>query len=325
LSKVLQKHIIGLITQENTRIMQNKISVKDFFLHVAVMALLYVGTIALLNLLFRVINVAFPQIDQSYRYYSMNISLPVATLIVVLPLFLVIMNVLRKSYQAEPEKINYPVRRWLIFITLFVAGGILAGDLITLIYFFLDGRELTIGFLLKILTIFVVIGSVFGYYLDDLKDRLNSSRRNLWRIGAIVLVVGSIIAGFSVIGSPATQRALRIDGQKVNDLQNIQGQIISYWQQKGILPVTLDDLRDSVGYFIIPSDPQTNESYQYDRTGNLSFELCAVFNRQSEDYSQTTSRPAMDFYVIDENWQHGEGRHCFDRTIDPDRYSIKPR
>src|SRR3989344_9644469 len=119
----------------------SKMTAKDFFLHIAVIALLYTGTIALLNILFRVINVAFPQVSQYSYYDSTSISLPVATLIVVFPLFLFLANILRKGYNEDPSRKEYAVRKWLIYITLFIAGGVLAGDLITVLYYFLDGQE----------------------------------------------------------------------------------------------------------------------------------------------------------------------------------------
>ena len=198
--------------------MNTKITAKDFFLHIALIALLYTGTVALLNILFRVINVAFPQVTQYGYFGSTSISLPVATIIVVFPLFLFLVNIVRKGYTEDPSGKDYPVRKWLIYITLFLAGGVLAGDFVTLIYFFLDGQEMTTAFLLKILSVLVVTGCIFGYYMDDLKDRLTSSRRNVWRVVGAVLVIGSIAAGFNVLGTPQSQRMLRYDSQKVSDL-----------------------------------------------------------------------------------------------------------
>jgi hypothetical protein len=309
--------------------MNTKITAKDFFLHVAVIILLYTGTVALLNILFRVINVAFPQINQyGYGYYgSTSISLPVATLIVVFPLFLFLANVLRKGYAEDPGQKEYPVRKWLIYITLFLAGGVLAGDLITLIYYFLDGQEMTTAFLLKVLSVLVVTGAIFGYYLDDLKDRLTGGRRNIWRLVAVVLVLGSIIAGFSVLGSPQNQRMLRYDTQKVTDLQSIQWQIVNYWQQKGVLPDTLTQLEDPLSGFMVPVDPQNKEPYEYEKTGPLSFNLCANFNNPTPSADNSTPRA---IYLnppgeLGENWQHDEGRKCFSRTIDPELYPVRPR
>ena len=306
--------------------MNTKTTAKDFFLHIAVIALLYAGTVALLNILFRVINVAFPQVSQ-YGYYGSNsISFPVATLIVVFPLFLFLANVLHKSYVSDPSKKEYAVRKWLIYITLFIAGGVLAGDLVTLIYYFLDGQELTTAFLLKILSVLVVAGAIFGYYLDDLKDRLTGSRRNIWRVVAIVLVVGSIIAGFSVLGTPQTQRKLRYDAQKVSDLQNIQWQIVNYWQQKGVLPTALQELEDPISGFTIPLDPQTDKLYEYKKTSTLSFNLCADFNKPLATgtsltrmaYPEPMGKPG-------DTWQHESGRQCFERTIDPELYPVRSK
>src|SRR3990167_4183747 len=270
--------------------MNTKITAKDFFLHIAVIALLYTGTVALLNILFRVINVAFPQVTQYGYFGSTSISLPVATIIVVFPLFLFLVNIVRKGYTEDPSGKDYPVRKWLIYITLFLAGGVLAGDFVTLIYFFLDGQEMTTAFLLKILSVLVVTGCIFGYYIDDLKDRLTSSRRNVWRVVAGILVVGSIVAGFSVLGTPSSQRMLRYDSQKVSDLQNIQWQIVNYWQQKGVLPAALADLEDPISGFIAPVDPQTQAPYEYKRKNNLSFELCAEFNKESQIINGSTPR-----------------------------------
>ena len=307
--------------------MNTKITAKDFFLHIAVIALLYTGTMALLNILFRVINVAFPQVTQYGYFGSTSISLPVATLIVVFPLFLFLANIVRKGYTEDPSGKDYPVRKWLIYITLFLAGGVLAGDLVTLIYFFLDGQEMTTAFLLKILSVLVVAGCIFGYYMDDLKDRLTSSRRNVWRVVGAVLVVGSIAAGFNVLGTPQSQRMLRYDSQKVSDLQNIQWQIINYWQQKGVLPAALADLEDPISGFIAPVDPQTRNSYEYKKAGTLTFELCAEFNKVSQDSAESVARMVYPEPMgkFGENWQHEAGRQCFSRTIDPELYPVRPK
>jgi len=310
--------------------MNNKITAKDFFLHIAVIALLYAGTIALLNILFNVINVAFPQITQYYYYNSSSISLPVATLVVAFPLFLFLSNLLRKGYLEDPSRKEYPVRKWLVYITLFIAGGVLAGDLVFLIYYFLDGQELTTAFLLKIVSVLVVAGAIFGYYLDDLKDRLSWSRRMIWRVAAVILVVGSIVAGFSVLGTPQSQRMYRYDSQKVSDLQNIQWQIVNFWQQKGELPVKIGDLGDPISGFVVPIDSQTQKQYEYEAVGKLSFKLCADFNKLSQAANGSMTRvaypePAGKLGGVEDNWQHETGRQCFSRTIDPELYPVRTK
>src|SRR3989344_1707116 len=261
-----------------------KTTPKDFFLHLGVIAAMYAVLIALLNLLFRVINVAYPQIDQ-YNYYqpSASISFPVATLIIVFPILVFLTVVVGRVYKREPEKRALWVRRWLWMLTLFAAGIALVGDLITLLYYFLDGKELTTAFILKVLTVLVVSGGVFGYVLQDLRDKLVGKGRQIWMVVTALVLIAAIILGFSIIGSPQTQRLRRYDDQKVMDLQNIQGQVISYWQTKGRFAKDLAELSDPLSGNIIAKDPQTGENYEYILGEDNSFQLCADFNLESQE------------------------------------------
>jgi len=301
--------------------MNIKITAKDFFTHIAIFALLYTGIVAVLNILFRAINVAYPQVAQyNYLYGGSTISFPVATLVVVFPLYLFITNFVRKEYGSNPDLKEYPLRKGMIYLTIFMAGGVLAGDLITLLYYFLDGRELTLGFILKVISVLVVIGAVLGYYLDDLKDRLTGTRRNIWRAVALVIVLGSVIIGFSVIGSPWSQRAMRYDAQKVSDLQGIQYEVTNYYQTKQALPQSLEQLADPIRGYNLPVDPQTGEAYTYKVNGPLTFELCADFNKASIGGSSNNSIAPSMYPESSKDWKHEEGVQCFTRTIDPDLY-----
>ncbi|HLM53556.1 MAG TPA: DUF5671 domain-containing protein [Pseudoxanthomonas sp.] len=60
------------------------------------------------------------------------------------------------------------VRRWLTYLTLFVMAIALAGDMIVLVYNVLGG-ESSVRFLLKVLVAAVIAGSIFGYYLWDMR------------------------------------------------------------------------------------------------------------------------------------------------------------
>jgi type III secretory pathway component EscS len=296
----------------------------DFFLNLGIIITLYSGVGFLINLLFSVINTAYPQI----AFYSSqeSISFPVAALIIITPVFLLLSYFVGKSEAVNPEKKNIWVRRWSIYLTMFISGAVVIGDLITLLYFFLDGQELTTAFLLKVLVVFVVLGALFGYYFSNLRTTLSSGTRSIWRIGAILLVAISIILGFSVIGSPRTQRLIRYDQQKVSDLQNIQNQVVSYWQTKGVLPTNLEAMKDSLSYFGIPTDPQTKAPYSYSVTTKTAFELCATFNLDARNYQTTKGYSGVNYYgdPNNENWAYKKGEYCFQRTIDPQRYPVAP-
>lgn len=297
---------------------------KDFFLHLGAMVGLYASAIALMNLVFSIIDKCYPQVGLGYYYTSPNISFPTAALIIVFPIFIFLSYLLQKSYVVEPMKKEARVRKWLTYITLFVSGIILAGDLVAVLYKFLDGQDLTTAFLLKALSVVILTGFVFGYYLQDIRDKVTDKRRKLWAIVVSVAVVASIITGFSVIGSPQTQRLLRIDNQKVSDLQNIQWQIINYWQKKGSLPTELNEINDPISGFVVPNDPQqTGSSYSYNKTGAMSFELCADFNLEMQLGNRGMAIPTEPYMNgKTENWDHSSGRTCFSRTIDPQLYPV---
>lgn len=318
-------HLVINIIKSSMDSNRSVVSAKDFFVHLGSIITFYASIIALVSLLFEVINYAYPQVTSYYYgYYSPSIAFQVATLIVAGPLYFVFSWLLQKSYQDEPSLREAPIRKWLAYITLFVAGAIVAGDLVTVIYKYLEGQELTAGFLLKVLVLFVIAGGVFMYYLREIRNAVSPKERNLWRMAAVVVILVSIISGFSVIGSPRAQRERRYDSQRVSDLQSIQWQIVNYWQQKEVLPGALDDVQDPLSGFNLPVDPATGNKYEYERIGNLSFNLCANFDQESVETDgsiapQPLYAPEISMRVP-EVWEHSEGRVCFERTIDPELY-----
>ena len=65
-----------------------------------------------------------------------------------------------------------------------------------------------------------------------------------------------------------------------------------------------------------------NTPYEYRIINDLSFALCATFQKASDDRSQTgkISEFAMPRGIYQQNWSHNAERTCFERTIDPDIY-----
>jgi len=98
---------------------------------------------------------------------------------------------------------------------------------------------------------------------------------------------------------------------------------VNYFQTKGTLPSHLSDLNDSLSNFDVPVDPQTNASYEYTAEGTQSFQLCATFNLDSAKTGNSQSIPAPYGDLLSSNWDHGAGRVCFYRTIDPQLYPPK--
>ncbi len=322
------------ITQEEKKV---QASPKDFFLWVGAMIAFYVSVVAFINLVFQYINYLFPDPLNSYQIdpYQSGISGFMATVIVALPIFLVLMRIIRKTIITDPSRQEVWVRRWALVCTLFVTVVAIAITLVVLLMTFLSGEEVTARFLLKILAVLLVSGFSFAHFFADIKGywkRFPDRARNLGFVVAVIVVI-TIIAGFFIVGTPRDARLARYDAQRVSDLQNIQWQIVNYWQLKKQLPKTLANLADPISNSFLPIDPQTKDSYEYKETAPLSFQLCAVFN--SETRKTMGGRggvsmqvfPAMPIEVRGEkadNWQHTAGRVCFDRTIDPERYLPSP-
>ena len=306
-----------------------KVGPKDFFLWAGAMVALYAGVFSFISLIFDYITAAFPDpVRDMYGYYDPyfgNISYETASLIVLTPVFLILMRVIRRDIATDASRNETWVRRWALFLTLFVAGATVVIDLIVLITTFLQGEELTTGFLLKVLTVLLVSGAGFLHFLADMRGywTANPSRARMvnWAVGALVLA--TIIAGFFIIGTPQELRKMKQDDRRVQDLQNLQWQIVNYWQQKETLPTSLEQLLDPISGATIPVDPVTGESYTYERTGNQAFKLCATFAAEGKATNPSIAKP-IDM-SMDENWQHGVGEKCFDRTIDPERYPPYPK
>jgi hypothetical protein len=126
----------------------------------------YLGT-----LFFLFIDQAFPDpVVISSRLRLMDrMRLAISSLIIAFPVFLLISRYIRKQLLKDPIKRLSPVRRWLTYLTLFVAAGTLIGDLTALFYNVLGG-DLTIRFLLKVVVVAMISGTIFSYYLWDLRS-----------------------------------------------------------------------------------------------------------------------------------------------------------
>ena len=287
---------------------------RDVFLHLFAMVALYWSAISFITLCWQYINYFFPdilQIRYGYQSYVWPIRFSVSSLIIIFPLFILASWYLNKIYKRELQARESKIRKWLIYLTLFIASLIIVGDLVSVIYNFLGG-DVTAKFILKSFSVLLVAGAVFGYYLDDVRraEPSSSAKYYAWSTGTIILIM--VIGAFFIVGSPMQARLLQFDQQRVSDLQGIQSQIVNYWQRKGQMPASLSDLEDSISGYVVPADPQTDQSYEYylkDSTA-LKFELCAVFNLSSKVQS-TAKYPYPASGEYSQNWDHGQGRGCF--------------
>ncbi len=323
-----------------------KTTPKDFFLWAGVVAALYVSVFNYIALVWDYINYAFPTPTTATYYvdpYQNGISWEMATLIVLSPVCFGLLLLIRRDIVRDPVRRELWVRRWALFLTLFIAGATAVVDLIYVLYAFLNGTDVTAQFLLKALVVLLVAAMVFMHFIADLWNYWEQyPRRNrsvVVAVGALVLV--TIVAGFFIVGTPQQARTYRQDAQRVSDLQTIQYQITNYWQHTQTLPTTLAEVRDPLSGVTIPVDPATGAPYVYQAMGATSFKICATFgavSQQGQTYPNspyslqsapiaqpTATVPAEPAGLgggaeLTDTWQHAAGEVCFARTINPKLY-----
>lgn len=304
--------------------MPNQSVARDVFMYLLVVVVLTMSAVSLGALLFDFVNIYLPDPVRAVCAYdgcTGAVNTEVAVLLVAFPVLVWAWRFIRRDVQADPTKSGLWVRRWMLYLTLFVSGLTTIIDLISLINGWLNG-ELTLQFFLKVLVVLGIAVAIFSYFLRELRQESGAIQKWVaWK--AIILVALALVAGIWT-SAPWEARDRADDRDRVYALQSIQSEVVNFWQAKGRLPASLDELNDPIRSFRVPVDPVTAQPYGYERKQGASFELCAVFATASPGPAGV-SRPVMPYggdpYAAD--WGHAAGSVCFERSIDPQLYPPK--
>lgn len=149
-------------------------SAQDVFLNLGIFVTLYTGVISLGGVVFQLINKLVPDpLASRYPYYADGINqalrFSVASLVVAVPLCLWLSAIAARQLRQDPAKLRTAIRRGLTFFTLFVAGAVMMGTLISIINSLLGG-DLETRFILKALSVLVLGGATFGYHLWEVRQ-----------------------------------------------------------------------------------------------------------------------------------------------------------
>jgi uncharacterized membrane protein YidH (DUF202 family) len=275
-------------------------SSRDAFLYLLSFSTLATWASALGSMLFQFIDHWLPDPVTTPQFYSLRsaVTWQMASIAVAFPIFLLVMRTILREAQERPERLLSPVRKWLTYIALLLTAGAMIGDLIWFLDYFLTG-ELSSRFVLKALTVIVICGAIFLYYLGSLHwDRetnvvLVRGRSRKFALGAVVVVIAAFGVGLGVAGTPSAQRRMEADRHRVQDLRAIAFAAHS-WYLRNQKPA-------GISGFQLPRDktvdPETGRPYEYRVKSGTQYELCAVFSSAEET-------PA-------EFWHHDKGRTCF--------------
>lgn len=267
------------------------------------------------GIVFQFINKFFPDpLVFAYQglYDQDAVKFGIASIFVAAPIFFLLTNLIVKQLRKGEILEDSKVRRWLIYIVLFVTAAVAIGDLIAVLFSFLNG-EFTGRFVLKALTILFLALAIFGYYFWDVRKKdmvhkvypLNAEVLYL-SLTAVVVVFGT---AFFLIDKPSVAREKKIDTQTISDLENVDNSLRGYFDQKGMLPEDLTEMKKT-NFAIKLSE---NSSVEYQKTGEESFNLCANFKRSNlADFEAISSKPAG---FVGNTWEHEADRVCFERIV----------
>lgn len=294
---------------------------RDAFLYLLTFGALYAVLGSVLVIAYECIDYWIPDFvgrRSSYYYYSYEaarstVRMALSSIIISLPLFVGLARLLRREMRREPERQQSPIRRWLTYLTLLIAAGVMTGDLITLLFYFLQGY-LSTQFVAKVAVLFVVAAAVFAYYYFSLRPIAEQDKAPRTRIAVLalgsVLIAASVAGGFYLVGDPGTARLRRIDEHRIEALRAIQETVrqmvnrtVDGKSTKQPLPKSIDEIAAysrtrQYARELELADPVTSAPYAYRVVDENHYELCATFDLERDrDY--------------DHFWNHPAGRHCF--------------
>lgn len=122
---------------------------------------------------------------------------------------------------------------------------------------------------------------------------------------ASVAVLGAIVAGLMIIGSPSEIRLRRFDEIRAGDLATISTAVSAYRNTHDSLPQKLDDAMPSAGaYMALRLKDPLGQPYEYAVKDASSYDLCAKFDRATDETVETSR-------YLPEFAKHGQGKQCF--------------
>ena len=292
------------------------LSAREAFLYLVLFATLYTTAFNTGAVLFQLVERWLPDPGQRARDLRLAgdaMRGATAGLIIAFPIFLGLSAHIGRGVAREPEKRGSKIRKWLTYVTLFVAAMVIIGDLTFLVSRLLSG-ELPGRVAAKVLVVFLISGTVFGHYLGELRrdEREEAAPARAWRVPprlAAAAVIATTLAGLILGGSPGRARARELDAQRLEDLRAIERSVVDWAWDHRRLPATLDELMASPGVSGVRfHDPVAGTPYEYRSLDSLRYELCATFD------APDSLAPRGDPGGTSAFWKHDHGRTCY--TLD---------
>ncbi len=242
-------------------------------------------------------------------FNSGSLKFAISALIIAIPLYYITMYFLEKNLQEGNLDKDSGIRRWLIYFILFVTSVVMIIWLMMTIGSYLDG-ELTTKFMLKALSAIVIAGIIFSYYFYDIRrDKVKGGDLvvRIYFIATLLITVGSLVFSFFFVESPREARARIHDMTIVSQFTEIDSAINTYFTKTKKVPENLAQTVQETPYLVLSNykDPLTGKEYEYKKTSDTSYELCADFMTDNRDPKNQNGD-----YTYSDRWPHATGYQC---------------
>lgn len=296
---------------------------RDSFIYLMSFTTLYVVVGSIIGLYYTFLDWLFPDPAWIVSDFDMILDVvryAIAAVIVAFPLFVILSLILERIVRRTPDSHKQPVARWLTYLTMFLAAAVMMGDVITLLFYFLDG-SVTTRFVLKTVVLFVIAEVILSYYYLTPRSVAAGARPGMLRkvlaSTGLVIVLGAASLGFVMAGSPFSARLVRLDERRVTDLREIHQAIQQMMTKREAdstltmirsLPATLEEVAEfrrtkQSGRELSLLDPQTGDAYPYRVVDEKSYELCSAFTAERKK-------------TYDLFWNHPAGKHCYSFKVE---------
>ncbi len=282
----------------------------------------------------------------AWQWASSGLRWSISALLVGYPIFLFLGWRLAAKKRRDPERRRSRVRAWLTYITLIFAAGALIGDLVAVVYQFLEGG-LEARFAAKAGVVGVISGAILWNYSRDAErtsPRIDPGGQALAILST--LIVAALVAwAFTIVRSPASARERVADEQRIDNivaLSRLADCHVTYFGGLGpdfeTMQPALAELggRQPIGAGcteLAPVDPSAGMPYRYRLIDEDTYELCAVFEggwpERAADGANV--RRTLNSYYTGANEQRtlqlpkAAGETCFEIDAVAFPSDIKPR
>ncbi|MBT6691599.1 hypothetical protein HOB10_04680 [Candidatus Parcubacteria bacterium] len=285
-----------------------------FFYLLSLVALVFTS-VSVGIIIFQIINKEIVDIiDQFQGSYSDGaMKFAISTIIISTPIYYLTSRQIYKNLFKGNLDEESGVRKWLTYLILLVSIIVMIGWLIGIINGFLDG-ELTTKFMLKGLTALVISGSIFSFYLYDIRrENIKGKKDKVIKVyfyASLLVILVAFVSSWFIVESPAETRKRKSDQNIISDFYTIDSSLSNYYQKNDVLPQSLDDL-DMDKYSRLDLDdltnPFTDKKYEYKVISEDEYEVCT-------DFQTSNKEEEYDRYK-DDQWQHEVGYQCIGQRV----------